>query len=542
VEKVTARTRAEELRRYLRRMDQSWSEDEGRGLLEVFVRLLPGTFGAERCSIFIVEPQTGQIVSRTGTGIEENEIVAPPHQSIVGRVITTGRPVIENDLLAVPGFHRTVDERTGFRTRSVLCVPVRRSGDDTVIGALQILNRRVGMFGDEDRELLCNVASFLARFIERERLARELYTVSRRIEQDLALRSCLCAGDELVAGSPAMRHLVEQARAVSELPVNILIRGENGTGKEVVARLIHDHSARCDGPFVPVNCASIPEPLVESELFGHEKGAFTGADRARRGRFEEAEDGTLFLDEIGDLPLAIQPKLLRVLQEGQGQRLGATGLRRYNFRVLCATHQDLRALVSEGRFREDLYYRLFSVELKLPPLRERGSDILVLAQIFLEETCRRFGKRIGGFSDDLVSLFESYPWPGNVRQLRNEVERLAAFTPEGSCAEVLSCSPELREAAGYPRATRPELRASMPVQVRCLEKEMILEALRSSGGNRDRAARELGISRQGLYKKLARYGLQDLHRWKAAIDCDSVPHAGLADGPPGSPGRGRDRT
>ena len=503
--KVTARTRAEELRRYLRRIDQSWNGDEHRNLLAIFVRLLPRSFRAERCAIFVVEPETGRIVSKTGTQIAENEIVAPTRESVVGRVIARGEPAIENDLAASPGFHKTVEMAMGFKTRNALCVPVRRAEDDAVIGALEVVNRGDGPFEMEDLALLETVAMFLAQAIERERLTQELRVVSRRVERDLAIHSCLCEEDDFVARSGAMRSVLDNARTIAELPVNVLILGENGTGKERIARLLHDHGRRSDGPFVPVNCSSIPEGLVESELFGYEKGAFTGADRARGGRFEEADKGTLFLDEIGDLPAMVQPKLLRVLQEGQGRRLGGEGLRRYDFRIVCATNRDLKAMVSAGAFREDLYYRLFSVEVKLPPLRQRGEDIMALAHGFLETTCRRFGKRVTGFSEGLVDLLEAYRWPGNVRQLRNEVERLVVFTPDGEQAQVASCSADLQEVAGRPRVTRPGLAVSLPDQVRCLEKDMILEALEKSGGNKERAAQELGISRQGLYKKIARY-------------------------------------
>jgi len=503
--KVTARTRAEELRRYLRRIDQAWTGDEHRSLLDIFVALLPRSFRAERCGIFVVEPETGRIVSKTGTELTDNEIVAPEKQSVVGRVIASGEPAIENDLGAASGFHKAVEIATGYRTRNLLCVPVRREGEDVVIGAIEVLNRRNRGFDGEDLALLETVAMFLAQAIERERLTQELRSVSRRLERDLSIHSCLCEEDDFVARSAAMRTVLQNARAIAELPVNVLILGENGTGKERIARLLHEHSRRSEGPFVPVNCASIPEGLVESELFGYEKGAFTGADRARGGRFEEAEKGTLFLDEIGDLPMHVQPKLLRVLQEGQGRRLGGEGLRRYDFRIVCATNRDLKGMVAKEAFREDLYYRLFSVEVKLPPLRQRDEDVMALAHGFLETTCRRFGKRVDGFSDGVVELFEGYRWPGNVRQLRNEVERLVVFTADGDRAQVASCSTDLQEAAGRPRVTRPGLLVSLPEQVRCLEKDMILEALEKNGGNKERAAQALGISRQGLYKKMARY-------------------------------------
>ena len=508
---VTGRTRLAELKRHLQRISRSWSSAQYDSLIGLFVRLLPRTLDAERCGIFVVEPDTDRIVSKTGTKLGDGEIIAP-QESVVGRVIRTGIPAIENDLAARDGFHREIAQQTGFHTHSLVCVPVRRPSDEAIIGAIQVLNREAGgEFGAPDRELLEKVAELLAQAIENARLNHELITVSRRLERELSTRSLIYDDDEFVAQCPGMRELVDRAYVVGELPVSVLVQGENGTGKERIARMVHNQSERSEGPFVAVNCASIPESLVESEFFGYEKGAFTGASRSRGGRLEEAERGTLFLDEIGDLPMVIQPKLLRVLQEGEGRRLGSSHVRRYDFRLVSATNRDLKSMVVEGTFREDLYYRLFSVELTLPPLRARGGDIMRLAHGFLHTTCRRFGKSIDGFSPEVVSLFESYDWPGNVRQLRNEVERLVAFTRADQKAEIKSCSRELFEASGglsLDDATERSADTTLPERVQALERELIREALEASGGNRERAARQLGISRQGLYKKLARYDLK----------------------------------
>jgi transcriptional regulator with PAS, ATPase and Fis domain len=334
--------------------------------------------------------------------------------------------------------------------------------------------------------------------------------LSQQLERELKVRSVGNDDDDFVAESDVMRRLVERAQTVAELPINVLILGENGTGKERIARMLHDGSERREGPFVAVNCAAIPESLAESEFFGYEKGAFTGATQGRGGRFEDARGGTLFLDEIGDLPPTLQPKFLRVLQEGRGQRLGSSDLRSYDFRVVSATNRDLKAEVASGRFREDLYYRLFSVELTLPPLRERGPDRVRLAMAFLRSTCRRFGKRIEPFTPAVIDLFERYPWPGNVRQLRNEVERLVAFTPDGRAPGVEACSPELLQAvqrSPEPLHAGAEGDPTLPGRVGALERELIREALAVTGGNREKAARRLGISRQGLYKKMERHGL-----------------------------------
>jgi transcriptional regulator with PAS, ATPase and Fis domain len=301
-----------------------------------------------------------------------------------------------------------------------------------------------------------------------------------------------------------MRSVLDLVHMVSSTPVNVLIQGENGTGKELIARMIHNGGDRRSGPFVAINCAAIPENLMESEFFGYEQGAFTGAMGSRAGRFEEASGSTLFLDEVGDIPINMQPKFLRAIQEGEGSRLGSNRVMKYDLRLISATNSSLRSLVSSGSFREDLYYRLFAVEIRVPSLRERTEDITPLALAFFDEVCRRYNKTVSGISNDLLTLFERFSWPGNVRQLRREIERLVALTPEGQHLTPDRCSPELLASASAPRAPQAD-DLSLPNRVRDLELELIQDALERTGGNRVRAAELLGITRQGLHKKLKRY-------------------------------------
>ena len=314
---------------------------------------------------------------------------------------------------------------------------------------------------------------------------------------------------QLVAESRAMQQVMSTMRSVSRNPVNVLIQGESGTGKEVIARMIHQYSDRKDKPFVAVNCASIPENLMESEFFGYEKGAFTGAVTGRGGRFEEADGGTLFLDEIGDMPLAIQPKFLRVIQEGEGTRLGSSKPVRYDLRIISASNKEILREVKESRFREDLYYRIFSVEIAIPPLRERREDIIPLTLFFMNRVGRRFNKMVKGFSPELLALFEEYPWPGNVRQLLHEVEHMVALAPEGGRLSLKHCSRELqkgRNAQSIPVAQgRQSL--NLPERIEALELACIKDAVQRTGGNKLQAAKLLGITRQGLDKKLQRYKL-----------------------------------
>ncbi|MBA4374139.1 MAG: two-component system response regulator [Thermodesulfovibrio sp.] len=331
----------------------------------------------------------------------------------------------------------------------------------------------------------------------------------RELSEALELRN-LKEEVQLIAESRAMQQVLETVRTVSRSPVNVLIHGESGTGKEVIARMIHHGSDRKDRPFVAVNCASVPENLMESEFFGYEKGAFTGAITSRGGRFEEADGGTLFLDEIGDMPLAMQPKFLRVIQEGEGSRLGSNKLVRYDLRIISASNKDLRSEVEKGRFREDLFYRIFSVEIYIPPLRERREDIMPLTLFFMNRVSGRFKKKVKGFSPELLNFFEEYPWPGNVRQLLHEVEHMVALTPEGERISLKHSSSELQKWRNAAPSTRipNDTSLSLPQRVEEVEIACIRDALVKTSGNKLQASKLLGITRQGLDKKLKRYKVQ----------------------------------
>lgn len=304
------------------------------------------------------------------------------------------------------------------------------------------------------------------------------------------------SGDELVTVNPNMRRLLELADRVALRDVPVLLTGESGTGKELMARRLHRRSARRDGPFVAVNCAALPESLAESELFGHEKGAFTGADKDRPGRFEEANGGTLFLDEIGDLPLALQAKLLRVLEDGLVRRVGGRRDIPVSVRVVAATNRDLTQAMEAGQFRRDLYYRLAVVRIELPPLRQRKGDISALARHFLLSLAARHGLPAGELSPEALEALENYAWPGNVRELRNVLERALVVRAGGVIRREDLDLPALSSGA-----------SSFPLDRDAREREAILEALRRANGNRERAAELLGISVRTLYYRLRRHGI-----------------------------------
>jgi DNA-binding NtrC family response regulator len=320
------------------------------------------------------------------------------------------------------------------------------------------------------------------------------------VERDLAYTPAPPLTTEMVGRSPAIRRVGKMVDKIARAPAPVLIRGESGTGKELVARALHHRSARAAGPFVPVNCAALPPSLIGSELFGHEKGAFTGALARKIGRIETADGGTLFLDEIGDLPLELQGHFLRFLQEQTIDRLGGTTPIKVDVRVVAATHVDLTRAQSEGRFREDLFYRLNVLSIELPPLRERGDDVELLAEHYLKRFGRELGRPLIGFRDGALQALRAYPWPGNVRELISCVQR-AAVMAEGRWVTVADLG--LGAARSEESARRPTLQEARAE----LEKRLIQDALQLSGQNVQAAARQLGVSRMTLYRLLDRYGL-----------------------------------
>jgi DNA-binding NtrC family response regulator len=343
---------------------------------------------------------------------------------------------------------------------------------------------------------------------ERDKLlvaVRNALAMRHLTEENAALRR-EAGGLEMVGEGPAMQRLFELVRRAAASEGRVLVTGENGTGKELVARALHQGSHRKDGPFVKLNCAAVPAELIESELFGHEKGAFTGAVAARRGKFELADGGTLFLDEVGDMPAAMQAKVLRALQEGELERVGGQATLRVDVRVLAATNKDLTAEAEAGRFREDLYYRLAVVLIHVPSLRDRKEDIPALADRFLEEACLRNGRRRMSFSREAYLVLQSHEWPGNVRELKNLVERVVILCdgPLLGPGEVQSVLPGARP----PRTERARDGATFHELVEDAEREIILSALSGHAENVTETARALGLERSHLYKKMRGLGIK----------------------------------
>ncbi len=389
--------------------------------------------------------------------------------------------------------------------RTVVAVPIANAG--RVLGVLYIDSHSIAHeFTSEDIALLEGFAAIVAVALENARLHESLKDSKNRLEiENLNLRRALKEDTRyglLIGRSQRMHRVVELIEKVIPTQVSVLISGETGTGKELVARAIHLQGARKDKNFIAVNCGALPENLLESELFGYKRGAFTGANEDRVGLFEAADQGTLFLDEVGEMPASLQVKLLRVLQDSQIRRVGDNVSRRVDIRLITATNRDLRAEVDAGRFRQDLFYRLNVVPIESPPLRERGEDVLLLAQHFLDLFSKQQNKPIRGLTTESRELLLRYPWPGNVRELENAMARAVALADEGAALE-----PALF-GLGATVSRRWDGQHTLRETLDAVEAETIREALRQCESNVSRAARALGVSRQHLHNRMNFHGIR----------------------------------
>ncbi|MGE0103606.1 MAG: nif-specific transcriptional activator NifA [Blastocatellales bacterium] len=477
-----------------------------REAVEKVLEILDKDLGMKRGAIALVR-SSGELAIRYAHGMSEGEKQRGRYQmneGVTGKVVTSGKPVVVPQVSMEPLFLNRTRKRSAGQEESFICVPVKDRRK--TIGALSIIYPfRENRNFDDSVKVLTIIASMisqslrLAQMVEEEKaqLADENALLKRELQQKYEFRNIVGTGKE-------MREIYEQIAQVAPTATTVLIRGESGTGKELVAHAIHYHSPRSAKPFVKVNCAALPESLIESELFGHEKGAFTGAVARKRGRFELAEGGTLFLDEIGDLSPALQVKLLRVLQEREFERVGGTETIRVNVRVIAATNVDLEGAVADGRFRSDLYYRLNVFSIFLPSLRERKTDILLLADHFLDKYSKQNSKRIKRISTPAIDMLMTYHWPGNVRELENVIER-ATLVCEGSVIHGYHLPPTLQTAEGSGTVTRMSLENA----VAAFEKDLIQDALKTTRGNRARAARMLDTTERILGYKVKKYGINN---------------------------------
>jgi transcriptional regulator with GAF, ATPase, and Fis domain len=389
---------------------------------------------------------------------------------------------------------------------SGICAALRCA--DEVVGVLQVeCGVREPAFGERHLDLVVALAHHATVALERSALIAQLRRAEARLRDENALlRQSTHPGDEVIAESVAMREVLEDLRRAALTDVCVLLQGETGTGKEVAARYLHERSRRAERLIVPVNCGALSETLLDSELFGHRKGAFTGATSDRKGVFEMAAGGTVFLDEVGEMPPAVQIRLLRVLEESKIKRVGEAVERRVDVRIVAATNRDLAALVEQGAFRKDLYYRLRVFPVQLPPLRDRPEDIAPLVRSIVRRCARRMGKRVGDIDRSFLTALECYPFPGNVRELANEIERALVRANDGDDLTSDALSAEVRAAIGQDTTA-----VAQPRTLRELldqyERSVILDSLKRHDGRRVLAAEELGLTRQGLSKKMVRLGI-----------------------------------
>jgi DNA-binding NtrC family response regulator len=390
------------------------------------------------------------------------------------------------------------------------CPVVLLTGRGTIQTAVQAIKEGAYDFIEKPLEVP-RLRIVLERALEKKETMREVQLLRRRL-------AALAPGTDVIGSGPAMHKVFELVNKVAPSNASVVIAGESGTGKEVVARAIHNLSPRKEKPFVALNCSAIPATLIESELFGYERGAFTGADQRRIGNFELAHNGTLFLDEIGELPLELQAKFLRVLEERKIRRLGGRGEVEVDVRVICATNRDLKEEIRRGRFREDLYFRLHVFTIQLPTLKERREDIPLLVHHFIEKFNGETGKRVQGVSPAALAMLQGYSWPGNIRELRNTVER-AMILVDGDVIGDEHLPPDMQSA-------RPEaatLRVPLGIPLDKVEKEYILASLQKNGGNKARTAEILGISEKTLYNKLNRYAAEARDRVGEGSSPDPAP-------------------
>jgi Nif-specific regulatory protein len=414
-------------------------------------------------------------------------------QLVSSEVLDTREAVLADNVLSDPQY-ATRDSLRELKAESLICVPVMEA--ETVIGLIHLYTASPQKFTEDDLEYALAVGRQTAAVWTQLRRQDALTNTNRELKSLLALES------ELVGSSAALKHIEGQIQRVAGTSATVLIRGESGSGKELVARAIHNTSARREGPFVTLNCAAITESLLESELFGHEKGAYTGATEKMIGKFEAADRGTIFLDEIGEMPLSTQSKFLRVLEGHPFERLGGNNRIQVDVRVVAATNRSLEQAVREGHFRRDLFYRLQVVEIRVPPLRERLDDVPVLAEHFLKKFTRETGRRIRGFTPDSFEKLQNYNWPGNVRELRNVIERAVALNdkPYLDSGDLWLTSLDPSASGQHPAVYKPQ-------SLEEIEKRHIKDTLKFTDWNKSKAAEILGIERSTLDRKIKAYSL-----------------------------------
>jgi Nif-specific regulatory protein len=481
--------------------------------LEQVLEILGDHHGAVRSTVVLISDQAGEVAVEASAGAIDGNKTARYRlgEGINGEVVQSGKPIVVPRVSHEPRFLNRAAARPelAHQELSYICVPIALDGQ--TVGALGIdLVYKADRNYERTTTFLGVVGSMIAQAMKVHRLieADRQLLVDENTHLRLELKERY-GFSNIVGTSRAIREVYEQIAQVAPTNTTVLLRGESGTGKELIAQAIHYNSSRARKPFIKVSCAALPHDLIESELFGYEKGAFTGAHAPKKGRFELAEGGTLFLDEIGELNLATQVKLLRVLQEREFERLGGTQTIQSNVRLITATNKDLEKAIAAGDFREDLYYRLNVFAIFVPPLRERKPDVLQLANYFLEKFAREHGKNIKRISTPAIDMLMCYHWPGNVRELENAIER-----------SVVVCSTQVLHAHHLPptlqtaEASGTTMEVSLETATEAFEKDLLQDALKSARGNRAKAARLLSTTGRVFNYKVKQYGI-DWRRFKS---------------------------
>ena len=484
-------------------------EDEISETLKQVLSLMQQNMGMLRGTISILNRKTGRISIEEGVGISAEQQargIYKPGEGITGKVIESGKPVIVPDIAKEPKFlnkTRAVEE-DGNDKLTFISVPIKAGKE--VIGTLNA-DRKAG--GDDTSEENLRMMQITAAMIsqavqlyqahheENQYLVEENERLNRELEDKFT-------HDNIVGASKVMRRVHDYVARIADSTATVLILGESGVGKELIAKRIHYASSRHNKPFIKLNCAALPESIIESELFGHEKGAFTGAVAERKGRFELADGGTIFLDEIGELSLNVQTKLLRVLQEREFERVGGTETRKCDVRVITATNKNLEVCIEEGTFREDLYYRLNIIPVTVPPLRERKTDIPLLVNHFIEKFNKLNNKKVKRISTPAIDMLFSYHWPGNIRELENCIEHAVILT-EDEVIHGYHLPPTLQMRSLQSKSSTEK--GSLQQQLDAMEYELLVEAMKTADGNLSSAAKELGLTNRMIGIRAKKYDL-----------------------------------
>ncbi|KAF0187727.1 MAG: Nif-specific regulatory [Desulfobulbaceae bacterium] len=477
--------------------------------LEQIMQTLADLKSMENGTITILKPFTGKLEIEVAHGLSAENIKRGKYmlgEGITGRVVASGEPIIVPSIANEPLFLNKTGARgvANYQNKSFLCVPIR--DEHQVIGSLsvdRVYKNGLDHQADADLRFLTVLSGLIAQTTRRIQIVNReqegLRLENLKLKRELSEKNQI---NDIIGNSSRMQDVYEMVHRVVDSNATVLLRGESGTGKTLVAKSLHYNSHRKTKPFLVVNCSALPETLLESELFGHEKGAFTGATERRIGRFEQAEGGTLFLDEIGEISPSVQIKLLHVVQERNFQRLGSTLTIQCNVRLVAATNKDLERAVKEGVFREDLYYRLNVFPVYMPPLRERRTDILLLAEYFLDKYARENKKKISRISTQAIDMLIQYHWPGNVRELQNCMERAVLICDDESIKGI-HLPPTLQVADASKSNNLPSLAGS----VENFEKELIIESLKHHNGNQTKTAESLNTSLRIINYKIHQYNI-----------------------------------